>query len=357
MRIALVPQTFVLVLSAAVFLSIGAGFAGAKPLRIAVSIPPLHSLVAAVTKGVHAPALIAPGTVSPHTHQLTPSVVAEIEQSDLVFWVGLQLETFLVKVLETNADKTPAYSIIEAPGVIQLAFRDDPNFEAHVHHDEHEHDDHDNGHDDHANTHDHDDHNDDHNGEHDHEDDGEDEHGHEDEAKHGIDPHVWLDPKNAVAIAAFVLEKVAAADPENAAAYSENFEVLKTRLTELETAMATVLSSSKDKPYIVFHDGYQYLENRFGIEVAAAVSFDPEIRPSAKRILDIRQTIERANAACIFSEPQFNPKIVSTIAETTDAEIATLDPMGAGLEPGPDLYPRLMSDIAQAISECSKKAN
>ena len=55
----------------------------------------------------------------------------------------------------------------------------------------------------------------------------------------------------------------------------------------------------------------------------------------------------------LFSEPQFNPKIIAdTIAQDTGVKSAVLDPLGARLEPGKDLYFDLIKDMASSFESC-----
>ena len=80
-----------------------------------------------------------------------------------------------------------------------------------------------------------------------------------------FDPHVWLDPENAKAMAAAVAAELAKADPANAATYTANAEAFARSLDALSAAIAAELAPVKDKPYVVFHDAYQYFEKRFGL--------------------------------------------------------------------------------------------
>ena len=109
---------------------------------------------------------------------------------------------------------------------------------------------------------------------------------------------------------------------------------------------------NSDATYIVFHDAYQYFEQRFGIEVIGALTVNPEVLPGAKQLSEIREVIEHENVNCLFSEPQFNPSIANTIAKDTGIKAAVLDPLGAELEPGKDLYFELISDMASSFENC-----
>ena len=77
----------------------------------------------------------------------------------------------------------------------------------------------------------------------------------------------------------------------------------------------------KDISYVVFHDAYQYFEKRFGVSTAGALTLNPDVLPGAKQIADIQDLISDKGIKCIFSEPQYNPKIIETLA--SDMKIST----------------------------------
>jgi hypothetical protein len=94
----------------------------------------------------------------------------------------------------------------------------------------------------------------------------------------------------------------------------------------------------KDRPFLVFHDAYQYLEARFGLNGQGAIVLNPETPPGARRLQEIRHRIDEAGVACVFSEPQFEIGYVRTVLEGTGARTAALDPLGVNVRPGPDAY-------------------
>ena len=142
------------------------------------------------------------------------------------------------------------------------------------------------------------------------------------------------------------------ADPENAATYAANAEAELARLDALEAELQATLAPIAAKPFIVFHDAYQYFEARFGLEVAGTVTVSPEAMPGAARIDELRAKVAELGATCVFAEPNFAPAIVATIVEGSSARAGTLDPEGAALTEGPDLYPELLRGLAAGLVEC-----
>ena len=109
--------------------------AHAEP-SVVTSIKPVHSLVAAVMKGVGEPKLLVDGASSPHGYQMKPSQAGELQNADVVFWVGPELESFLVKPVETIAGSAQSVPLIDAAGVTKLEPREGGTFEHHDHHQE-----------------------------------------------------------------------------------------------------------------------------------------------------------------------------------------------------------------------------
>ena len=313
-------------------------------IKVVASIKPIHSLVSYVMDGVGTPSILVDGSSSPHTFQLKPSHAQMLQDADIVFWIGEDLESFLETPLESIATNAKKITLMELDDIELLKFREKHIFEEHAGHDDHgdEHDEHDEGHDEHEE------------GQDEHEeghDEHEDEHGHHDEHNHGeFDIHFWLDPAIAKVIVKNIAKELSNIDVVNKATYEANASKAISELDEL--IAETKLKINKNATYVVFHDAYQYFEERFGIEVLGALSVNPEILPGAKQLAEIREVIEHENVNCIFSEPQFNPSIAKTIAADTGVKAAVLDPLGAELDPSKDLYFDLIADMASSFSGC-----
>jgi zinc transport system substrate-binding protein len=102
----------------------------------------------------------------------------------------------------------------------------------------------------------------------------------------------------------------------------------------------------------VFHDGYQYFERRYGTNAVGAITINPTQRPGARRLEEIHARLERLDAACVFAEPQFEPALVDTVIEGTNARKGVLDPLGSAFEAGPGQYFQLMNGLADSLVSC-----
>ena len=314
--------------------------------KVVASIKPIHSLISYVMDGVGTPGLLVDGSSSPHTFQLKPSHATMLQEADIVFWIGEDLESFLETPLESIAKDAKQVTLMESEDIEMLKFREKNVFDDHDDHGD-EHDDHDEHGDEHDEHEEHEEHGD----EHDEHEDEHDEHAHHDGHNHGeFDIHFWLDPEIAKTIVQIAAKEISEIDPANASKYEANAAKALNELDQLINDTRGKIN--KDATYVVFHDAFQYFEQRFGIEVIGALTVNPEILPGAKQLAEIREVIEHESVNCLFSEPQFNPTIAETIASDTGVKAAVLDPLGAELEPGKDLYFDLISDMASSFESC-----
>ena len=315
-------------------------------LKVVTSIKPIHSLASYIMDGVGSPGLIVDGYNSPHSFQLKPSHAKMLEQADIIFWIGEDLENFLEKPLDTIAKKAEKIELLEIKGIKKLKFRERNIFEEHEGHDDH------------------------------------DmlkkknmtmtmimdmmlrkksmtmimdmmlrkksmmitmDHGHGE-----YDPHIWLDPINAKVILNEITEHLIENDSKNASTYKSN---LAKALAEIDKLIIDVITETNtDLSYVVFHDAYQYYENRFNVNILGAMTVNPDVMPGAEQIHEIHEVIEHDNVSCILSEPQFNPDIIKSIAKDTNVKTGVLDPLGANLKPGKDLYFDLIKNMSASFN-------
>ena len=455
-------KTFFAQLITIIFTIIFMGALSAKAdIKVVTTIKPLHSLISNVMDGIGEPSLIIEGSTSPHSFVLKPSHAKLIEQADIIFWIGEDIETFMEKPLESIAKNAKKVSFMELSSIEKLKFREENIFE-HEDHDDHGHGEHpfewaglfdlksgtykwsfskvdgnyadpamrmvilpahdieeveetaeelleaeasemksdgeilvaknvsyslnfdnskdmsvftinikedgkyafftehmpfefesdehffkntsgddieavaqepevDHGH---GEKKDHDDHGDGHEGHH-----------------HGeFDAHIWLDPANAKEMLHEIAHELADLDPVNADKYESNAD---NTIKSIDDMISNVNSSiNKDAKFIVFHDAYQYFEKRFGVATAGALTLNTDVLPGAKQISEIQEVIAEREIKCIFSEPQFNPKIIETIAQDTGIKTGVLDPLGSIFDAGKSQYFTLINDLGDKLKNC-----
>ena len=295
-------------------------------ISVVTSIKPLHSLTSYIMEGVGEPELIIDGVASPHNFQIKPSHAKMLQNADLVIWIGEDLESFLPTALKSIPKDAVVFELLDQSGLKKLKFREKNIFEGHD----------DNGHDEHAKKED------------DHDDHGHDDHGH----GHGsFDPHIWLDPANAKVIVKKITNQLSKIDKDNASTYKANSKKV---IKDLDGLIKEVKNEiNKDASFVVFHDAYQYFEKRFGLNVIGALTVNPDVMPGAEQLSEIREVIEHEKAKCIFSEPQFNPNIINSIASDTGVKTGVLDPLGANIDKGKNMYFDLIKDMSNSLKDCS----
>jgi len=322
-------RTFLISLSSTVAITA----ANAAP-NVVVSIKPIHSLTAGVMKGVGEPELLLDGATSPHDFNLKPSQAQSIQDADTIIWIGEGLESFLIKPMENQGDPKKSMELMDVKEVSLLDYREHEDHDDHEKHEEHDEDKHEDEHAEHKDEESHDGHN---------------------HAEGGKDPHIWLDIDNAKTITSAIAETLSKSDPENASTYASNAAEMMQKLDALDMQLTATLKGSQDKEYVVFHDAYQYFENHFGLSKPLSITLNPEVQPSAARVKEIQEEVSEHKISCMFSEPQFSPKVLSVVAENTSATISTIDPLGSLIEKGEDHYFKMMSDLATNLSNCLKK--
>ena len=309
-------------------------------VKVVTSIKPLHSLASYLMDGVGKPDLIVDGYASPHGFSMKPSHAKMLQDADLIFWVGEDLENFLEKPLNSIAKKAEKIELMDIKGLNVLSFRERNIFDEHNDHDDHEghakkkkddHDDHE-GHTKKKKD-DHDDH-DDHEG-----------HGHGE-----YDPHIWLDPINAKVILKEMTEHLIENDSKNTSTYKSNLDKALKDIDKLTMNVMTELNQSVSS--IVFHDAYQYFEKRFNVNILGAFTVNTDVMPGAEQLAQIREIIEHDKVSCVFSEPQFNPDIIKAVAKDMNIKTGVIDPLGATLDPGKDLYFDLIRNMSASFKGC-----
>ena len=329
-------------------LSILTFFTPAKAeLKVVTSIKPIHSLASYLMDGIGKPELIVDGYASPHGFSMKPSHAKMLQNADLIFWVGEDLESFLEKPLSSIAKKAEKIELIEIKGLNVLKFRERNIFDKHNHDNHDDHDDHD----DHGKKEEHNDHDDhDDHGKKEEHDDHDDHDDHEGHAHGEYDPHIWLDTMNAKAMLNEMAEHLIENDPKNEAKYKSNLDKALKDIDKLTIEVMTELNNSVSS--IVFHDAYQYFEKRFNVNVLGAFTVNTDVMPGAEQLAEIREIIEHDKVACVFSEPQFNPDIINAVAKDMKIKTGVLDPLGATLDSGKDLYFKLIRNMSASFKGC-----
>ena len=329
---------------------------------IVTTIQPINSLVNEVLGKTGKTFSIIPAEISPHEYKLKPSDVKKLQDANIIFFVSNHLESSVSKVFENLPKNIKIINLMEETGIEHLAIRDNGAWERHDHghkgHDENKHNKHEKKQDDHDHhKHEHEKHEKKHD-DHDHDkhkhDKHEKKHNGHDQDKHDQkdDVHIWLSPDNAIKIINKVKKELALFFPENKKTYNVNANEMIKKINELKIELNEQLSPIKDKPFVVFHDAYQYFEKSFGLNAVGSIAIGGDIASSPKQISFIKDKIVKLKASCVFQEPQFDSKLIKIVVEGTNAQIGTLDPLGINVNDKENFYLQLLKNMAKSLKDC-----
>lgn len=282
-----------------------------QKLNIVVTIAPFYNLVAAVNDDVNNLNLLIPNNISPHDFHLKPNDLLTLKKADLIIWGGKDIEPFLKNVLTQNI-RAKVLDLSTTPNLVKLPVRMNQSWEPHIHAHEHEH-----------------------------------EHEHS-----TIDPHIWLSIDNAKKITAYISKTLSQIDHNNSNTYIRNAKYFEDKLIFLKKDIKKSLQSIQKNNFLVFHDAYQYFEKENSLSASGSITLHPELPVSAKKIKELKNKVLTNNIKCIFSEPQFQPKIVNLLLENTTAKHGILDPLGNKHDLGKNGYLLLMTNLSNDLKEC-----
>lgn len=283
--------------------------------HIIVSIKPFYNICANVMQGAGTPQLLLTKNASPHDYQLKPSDAKLIDSADLVIWGGPELEGYLHKSVNSLAAKE--LNLAAIPGLDLLPLRTSINWQ------------HDCQHHGHSHAHEH--------------------------CEHNVyDTHFWLDPDNAIIIASAIATRLGEIDPKHAQLYAQNATEFAKKINLQKHKWKQELAPYKKDPYIVSHDAFQYFNTYFGLDGVGSITLHPEVPPSIQRIQQIQKLLVQEKVRCIFSEPQFNYKIIDTLIAGTIVHKGELDPLGQDKDLGSNGYFILIDNLVDNFVACSK---
>ena len=292
--------------------SLAASATAAPPPKVVVSISPLHSLVAAVGAARIEPTLLIPPSQSPHGFRLRPSSAQALQRANLVVWTGTALETSLAASIAGLGSNTDVISALQTPGMALLASRAGGVHPPRI----------------------------------------KDRQPADASAAEHTDPHLWLNPLNAMRLVKVLVQRLSALDPEYAALYQRNGEHARQRLEALDSELGQRYAAVRERPFLVLHDAFQYLEQRYHLNSVGSISVTPDRRPGARRLVALRRLIRDSDALCLFAEPQASAKVLDSLLSESNTRRGTLDPIGARISPGADAYFQMQRDNANALVTC-----
>lgn len=173
----------------------------------------------------------------------------------------------------------------------------------------------------------------------------------------GTDPHFWLDPERYADVARAIGTRLAELDPQRAATYERNTTAFVKELTALDEEFASTLRSCSIKELVTSHAAFTYLAHRYGFEQHGITGISPEAEPSAAGLAEITQLVKEHGVTTIYQETLVEPHFAETVAASSGATVATLDPLEGitDASAGTDYFEVMRSNLATLKhgQECS----
>ena len=260
--------------------------------KVVTDFGPVQSLVLDVMGDLGPPQALLPTGGDPHDFQLRPSQADLLSNADVVFWVGPQLMPALGDALTALASKAQTVALLQTTPVRTFA-------------------------------------------------------------EGGTDPHAWLDPVNGKAWLGTIAETLSTRDPDNADIYRANALAAQDQLTTLDGGWQALLTQSRPKPFVAYHDALGYFTDHFRLNMVGAIELSDATPPSAARLSDIQTIITSGRAVCVFPEAGRDPKLIATLTEGLPVRIgAPQDIEFITTKAGPGQYARMLDALVQGLVGC-----
>lgn len=273
----------------------------AEPVYVLASIKPLQLIATDIVGDMGQVDLLVKPGASVHHYAMKPSDLRKLDQADAILWVGPELELFLAKSLRALHVPVVAMDNEGAEG------------------------------------------------------EAENEHAHADEADHHHhehDPHLWLDPVQADHLALSLAQTLSQRYPARQAQFMANYARFHEDLTQADQALSLQLAPLQERGFFVFHDAWNHFVGHYGLKQLGYFTVDPGRKPGARHLAQIRQQLEQTPGVCVFTEPQFEPALVSVIVKGTGARLGQLDPLASAIPAGAKGYTRFLQDAAERFQAC-----
>ena len=262
-------------------------------VTIATTIRPLQFIARAIVGDSGSVSSVIDQQDSPHHYIVSPSDRINLQNAELLLWIGPEFEVFLGDFFQRRSDSAVIIAVQSLPGLTlhQLG-----------------------------------------NGQ--------------------LDPHLWLDSNNALLLASSLTSELSAIDPDSAHIYAANLRAFATRLDSLNRQIQAQFTGADRSDYLVYHDAYQYFEKQFGLNHGMALLQDPELEPGMRDILAKRRELQALTPACIFLEADSNPALIDTMLADQQPRQITVDLLGYDIDATSDAYVTLLQTVADQFADC-----
>jgi ABC-type Zn uptake system ZnuABC Zn-binding protein ZnuA len=252
----------------------------AAPVAVLTTISTFNSFVTAVGGTRVRVESLVPVGVSPEDYQPTPADIARLHGAQLLIENGLGLEAWLARTIE-NARNPNLRVVVASDGL---------------------------------------------------------------PAKGG-NPHLWMDPELARGYVRAIRDALAKTDPADRDLFARNAQAYDRQLLGLEREIAKRIATipPASRTMIVFHNAWQYYDDRFGLRTLGVIELAPGQEPNPSYVAELVRLARANHVRAVFAEPEYSPKLIQTLAES--AGIKTIENLyddSIGTDPRVHDYPSML---------------
>lgn len=149
--------------------------------------------------------------------------------------------------------------------------------------------------------------------------------------------HVFVSISHAMRQVENIADGLALADSANTSKYKSNAGTYIDKLKKLKEEMHFELDKIENRDIVTFHGAFPYFAQEFNLNIKAVIEREPGTSPTAKELEDTIEIVKNSKVRALFTEPQYSQEAVQIIANSTGAEIYSLDPVVTG-EANEDAY-------------------
>lgn len=295
-----------------------------QKLQVLSTIKPIQALVLAIA-GEHVESTqLIPDFASPHHYNFKPSDISRIKQADVIFRIDENFESLLNHAFENKSPNTPIISLADNQQLHLLKrvgkHRHGTKDKQHAKHNDKK-------------------------SEHEHTTNVRDDH-------QQMDLHIWTSPQNMQILARAITTTLSKLDIKNKPFYEKNLTQFNAELMTLSNEIKAKFLPLKSKPYVVFHNSWQYFSHQFDLEKPVIVDFHEGVSAGTKGIRNIRKMIRAANIQCVLADPSIKPARVKTITEGLQINTGYIDILGAELALNKNTAVSLLKKVSATIADC-----
>ena len=157
-----------------------------------------------------------------------------------------------------------------------------------------------------------------------------------------VDPHVWVDPKNAKIMVNNIYNGLVQEDPADKDYFQKNRDQYLQQLDQLDKNTTQLLKGKQNTTILIFHPAFGYYAKDYNLTIVGAMINDEE--PSPQRIAMMVDIAKKNNITIVYSEPQYDPKFMQSIASQINGQVLTVSDLD-------EHYIQNMNNVAMAFSK------